>query len=192
MTRNRLALPSLAMPWGRWVEENEDSTTALIESIRGDVNSAGSQFAARSDNLMSQVAAIPSLANIQQRELLPESVTRAFSPTTVGYVYSMSPITFNPPRQDRVYNYMVIANVVGTGVPMPYSRSLLRVNGIDFMYSHENQQASEFNTGTYSIAGSGTLGMGDTVTAEPGLISQSPGTMALNATLWCMFTGSIV
>lgn len=192
MIRNTLNLPSLAMPWGRWVEENEDATTRAIDSQRSDANSVGSLFAARAEGMQHQIAALPTVASILTRTPPSQATTRAFNPNAVAYAYPGQTQAFSAPRPDLAYDYTVIANMVGTGVPMPFSRSLLRLNGVDFMYSHENQKPSEFNTATYSIAGSGSLAPGQPLLVESAIAAQSPGTMTVSLQLWCVFTGSIV
>ena len=192
MIRSEMNLPSLARPWGRWVEEENDATTRAIEAQRADAGSAGSLFAARAENMQHQISALPTVASILTRTPPPQSTTRFLNPNAVAYVYPAQIQSFSAPRPDLAYDFTVIANLVGTGVPTPFSRSLLRLNGIDFMYSHENQKPSEFTTATYSIAGSGSVSPGQSVTVEAAIAAQSTGTMSVSVRLWCIFTGSIV
>ena len=53
-----LVLPSGAMPWGRWLQDSALNTDAKIEATRADVNSAGSQFAARANMLSNQLVSL--------------------------------------------------------------------------------------------------------------------------------------
>lgn len=191
MTRNRLVLPSLAMPWGRWIESEMDSTAAAIAREEMDADSAGSRFASRAELIRGQIAGITSVTDIQQRTVIPQQISRFTNPQAIAYVYTLNPQTFNPPRPDRAYDFTVIAAMNGSGVAMPYSRSIMRLNGVEFMMTHENGKPSEFSRATYSIAGTGRIDPGQTVSAEAGIISQSTGTMTLSATLWCVFAGSL-
>lgn len=193
MTRPKLVLPSLSMPWGRWVEGELDETEAEIARQSADSSSASSVLASRANLLQTQIGTIPSVAAVYQRDIPPFSVFRSFTPGATAYVYSSAAQVFNPPRPDRPYDYRVIAVMDVAGVNLPFSRSLLRTNGIDNMYQHENQQPGFQTRATYSIAGSGSIGSGGTVSAECGIVASDVGTLTFNrATLWCVFTGSIL
>lgn len=192
MTRPKLILPSLSMPWGRWVEENVDSTTSSLGSQVQDSNSAGNIFASRADLIQGQIASIPSIAAIYQRSIPPFSVTRTSTGAT-GYVYSSPVQTFNPPRATLPYGYQVIAVMDVSGVNLPFSRSIIRTNGIENTYQHENLQPGYQTSATYSILGSGRISEGQQVSVECGVIASDTGTLTFNrASLWCVFSGSIL
>ena len=181
------------MPWGRWVEQNADEVANAISVQTSDAGSAGSVFASRADLLSHQIGAIPSVAAIYPRSIQNFSVTRVSNPSAVAYVYESPVETFNPPRPDREYGYTVFANMVTTGTLMTFARSLIRTNGVDNMYRHENLQPG-FNTlGTFSIVGSGSIGSGGTVSAQMAVIAAAPGTVTFTrADMWCVFSGSIL
>lgn len=192
MTRPKLILPSLSMDWGRWVEENVDASEAALLVQQQDSRSAGNVFASRANLLQGQIAAIPSVAAIYSRQLPRFTVTRT-STGAVNYVYGSSPQTFNPPRSNTPYNYTVISSVDVSGVPLPFCRSLLRTNGVDNMFQHENLQPGYLERGTFSISGSGSIGPGDSVTVETAIATASTGTMTFESTnIWCLFSGSIL
>lgn len=181
------------MPWGRWVQDGVDEVTDSVARQESDSDSVGSLFASRSDLIQGQIGGIPSVAAIYQRSITPFSVTRAQNNNAVAYVYNSDPVAFNPPRPDRDYGYSVISNVTATGTLMTFARSLIRTNGIDNIYQHENTQPGNETTGTFSIVGSGTIGAGEPVICEFGVIAPSSGTVNFgHATLWCVFTGSIL
>lgn len=193
MTRSKLVLPSGAMPWGRWIEENSDDTASAIARESSDVNSAGSVFAGSATIVQNQIRATPSVAAIYQRSIIPFSVTRNSNPNATGYVYESPVQTFNPPRPDRPYTYTVIADMSVSGTLMTFARSLVRVNDVDNMYQHENLQPGYETSGTFSIAGTGTIDGGDTVRAQMAVIASAPGTVRFDsASIWCIFTGSIL
>lgn len=193
MKRPPLNLPPLSVPWGRWVEENIDLTSAAISRETLDVNSAGSVFAGQADLLQGQIATIPSVSAIYERSLPPSSVTRALNPSATGYVYTLPEQTFSPPRPDQPYDFTVIANVVATGTLMTFARSLIRTNDIDNTYQHENLRPGMENTGTFSIIGTGSIGIGGIVRAEAGVIASASGTVTFtSASMWCVFSGSIL
>lgn len=192
MKRPKLILPSLSMPWGRWVEGEVDQTIEGLSRQVQDSSSSGNLFASRSDLLQGQIGAIPSVAAIYDRTLPTFSVTRS-STGAVGYVYPSSSQTFNPPRPDLPYNYTVIANMDVSGVPLPFSYSLLRVNGQDDMFQHENLQPGYLTRGTFSISASGSITPGNNVEVQAAIIASSTGTLTFNSTrLWCVFSGSIL
>lgn len=193
MTRPKLVLPSLSMPWGRWVEGEVDSTNADVSRQVQDSNSSGNQFASRAELIQGQIGAIPSVAAIYRIDVPPFSVTRTSNPSATAYVYDSAPQTFNPPRADRPYNYQVIAVMDVSGTNLPFSRSLLRTNGTDNMFLHENLQPGFQTRATYSIAGSGNIDSGQTVTAQFAVAAGGAGTLTFNrSTLWCTFSGSIL
>lgn len=181
------------MPWGRWVQDNLDATASEVSRSGQEAGSAGSVLAGRADLLQTQIAATPGIAAIYERQIPPFSVTRVFSPTVVSYVYDSPQITFNPPRPDRPYNYTVIANMDASGVNFPFSRSLLRTNGLENMLSHENLQPGYDTRAVYSIAGSGSIIEGGRVDVQAAIMAQAPGTVSFATTrLWCVFSGSIL
>lgn len=193
MTRPKLILPPGAMPWGRWVEQNVDDVTNAIRIQEDDASSSGSAFTARSDLIQRQIANTPSVAAIYEQSLLPFSVTRSLNPSAVAYVYESAPRTFNPPRPDKGYGYTVIANMVASGTLMTFARSLIRVNGVDNTYQHENTQPGFDALGTFSIVGSGTIDPGQNVTAQLAVIASAAGTVTFSrAAMFCTFSGSIL
>lgn len=193
MTRPKLILPSLSMPWGRWVEEGVDDVAEGLSRQVQDSNSSGNLFASRAELIQGQISAIPSVAAIYQREIPTFSVTRFFNSSATAYVYNSAVQTFNPPRPDRPYNYQVIAVMDVSGVNLPFSQSIIRTNGVDTTYQHENQQPGFQTRATYSISGSGSITAGQTVSAECGIIASDTGTLTFSrATLWCVFSGSIL
>lgn len=193
MTRAKLILPSGAMPWGRWVEQNLDEIQSAIAVQIQDSSSTGSLFSSRADLLQRQIADIPSIAAIYQRDLPPFSVTRVQNPTATAYVYDSAVQTFNPPRPDRAYDYNVIAVMDVSGLNLPFSRSLIRTNGVENMFQHENMHPGFQTRATYSILGSGSIAPGETVSVQCAVAVSQSGTLTFNSTqLWCTFTGSIL
>ncbi|QDK03296.1 hypothetical protein SEA_ROMAN_54 [Microbacterium phage Roman] len=192
MKRPKLVLPSLSMPWGRWVEGELDSTSTGLDRQLQDSSSVGNLFASRSDLIQSQIGSIPSVAAVYERLIPPFSVTRS-STGAVAYVYPTPLQVFNPPRPDLPYNYTVIASMDVSGVELPFCYSMLRANGRDDMYQHENLQPGYLTRGTFSISGSGSIGPGDTVRAEAAIAASATGTLNFNsAKMWCVFSGSIL
>lgn len=192
MKRPKLVLPSLSMPWGRWVEGEIDSTLTDLDRQINDSSSSGNFFANRSDLLQGQIATIPSVAAVYERSLPRFSVTRS-STGAVGYVYPTATQTFNPPRPNLPYNYTVIASMDVSGVELPFSYSLLRVNGKDDMFQHENLQPGYLTKGTFSISGSGSITPGNNVEVQAAIVASATGTLTFNSTnLWCVFSGSIL
>lgn len=193
MIRPKLILPSLSMPWGRWVEEQLDDIDAGLARQVQDSGSAGNLFASRADLLQTQIGSIPSVAAIYQRDVPPFSQTRSSNPNATAYVYSAPAQTFNPPRRDIPYNYEVVAIMEASGLNMPFSRSIIRTNGIENFFQHENLQPGYQTQATYSIAGSGSVSPGEPVTAECGMVVSQAGTLTFRrVTLYCTFTGSIL
>lgn len=192
MTRSELILPSLSMPWGRWVEEQLDASAFSISRQEQDQSSSGNLFASSTDVIQGQIASIPSISAIYQRDVPPFSVSRSFNASATGYVYSSPVQTFNPPRPNLPYNYQVIAVMDVSGVNLPFSRSIIRTNGIENTLQHENLQPGFQTRATYSILGSGSIGPGESVSTEFGVIASDAGTLSfIQATLWCTFTGRI-
>lgn len=180
------------MPWGRWVEDRIDTSDSGIARIQGDASSTGNLFSSRADLISNQIRSTPSIAAIYSRSLQSFSVTRTFT-GAVGYAYPSPQQTFNPPRPDLPYNYTVISNVNVSGVPLPFSSSLIRANGIDNMFQHENLEPGHLMDGTFSISGSGSIVPGELVRVETAVVASSVGTMTFNsATIWCVFSGSIL
>lgn len=181
------------MPWGRWVEEQLDATNSDIYRQVQDSGSVGNLFASRADLMQGQIGSIPSVSAVYERSLPPFSVSLPQNNDATGYVYASSPQTFNPPRPDRPYNYQVIASMEAGGLNTPFSRSIIRTNGIDNMFQHENLQPGYQTSATYSIAGSGSIYPGDSVTVQCGIVVAESGTLAFSrVSLWCTFTGSIL
>lgn len=192
MTRQKLVLPSLSMPWGRWVEGEIDSTIEGLGRQIQDASSTGNLFASRSDLLQQQIGTIPSVAAVYDRTLAPFNVTRSAT-GAVGYVYPTSAQTFNPPRADLPYNYTVIASMDVSGVQLPFCYSMLRVNGKDDMFQHENLQPGNLTKGMFSISGSGSITPGNNVQVQAAISASATGTLTFNRTnLWCVFSGSIL
>lgn len=188
-----MALPSGAVPWGRWIEQNADANSEGVDRQRLDGGSAGSLFAARADLLQGQIAATPSISAIYERVIPPFSVSRSLNPSAVRYVYNSAPITFNPPRFDRPYSYSVIANMQATGNLLTFSQSLLRTNGIDNSFQHENLRPGDENSGIFSILGSGSISEGSVVTTQFAIAGPASGTLNFGScTVWCIFSGSIL
>lgn len=182
-----------SQPWGRWVDTLEDANARAIESIRADSRSAGMQFRSLADNMEHQIVEIPSVSSISELTIPSFSVSRSFSPTA-RLVYDSPTITVNPPRLDQPYTVTVVANMHATGVMFPYSDSLLRVNGVDFMFSHENESPSFVATpyAEYSIMGTGSV-MGAPVTLQFAISTSAAGTVTFsNTQIWCIFSGSIL
>lgn len=192
MKRPKLILPSLSMPWGRWVEGEIDSTIDGLTRQIQDSSSTGNLFASRADLLQRQIGAIPSVAAVYERDVPPSSVTRS-STGAVGYVYPAPTQTFNPPRPDLPYNYTVIASMDVSGVQLPFCYSMLRINGQDDMFQHENLQPGYLTKGTFSISGSGSITPGNNVQVQAAISTSSTGTLTFNrTTIWCLFSGSIL
>lgn len=180
------------MPWGRWVEGEIDSTMDGVTRQTQDSSSTGSLFASRADLLQRQIGAIPSVAAVYERDVPPSSVTRS-STGAVGYVYPAPQQTFNPPRPDLPYNYTVIASMDVSGVQLPFCYSMLRINGKDDMFQHENLQPGYLTKGTFSISGSGSITPGNSVQVQAAISTSSTGTLTFNRTnIWCLFSGSIL
>lgn len=193
MTRPKLVLPSLSMPWGRWVEGEVDDVTSAVQNQIQDSNSTGSLFASRANLIQQQIGEIPSVAAIYERSVPPFSVTRFFNPSATAYIYDSSVQTFNAPRPDRPYAYQVIAVMDVSGINLPFSQSMIRTNSTDNMYQHENQQPGFQTSATYSISGSGVLAPGEPLSVQFAVAASDVGTLTFNrATLWCVFTGSIL
>lgn len=193
MTRQKLVLPSLSMPWGRWVQEQLDATERDISSQNLDANSTGNLFSSRADLLQERIASTPSIAAIYERQITPFSVTRFFTPSASAYVYNSPTYTFNPPRRDRIYNCQVIAVMDVQGVNLPFSQSLIRVNEVDTTYQHENMEPGFQTRATFSIAGAGRVSPGQSVSVQFGVIASDASTLTFSrASLWCTFTGSLL
>lgn len=185
-------LPPDAIPWGRWYENLNGDTATAIQRQQQDSSSVGSLFTGRADTLEDQINGIPSVAAIYERVVPPFSVSRASTPGATFYAYDSGTYTFNPPRPDRDYDFSVIANMDASGTLFTFSYSLLRVNGTDFMFNHENTQPGYTTSPTFSIMGGGKVGAGGVVNAEFALATSSTGTVNFAPTrLWCIFTGSL-
>lgn len=192
MTRPKLALPPLGMPWGRAIESELDAQASGIAAQTGDASSTGSVFAGRANQIQSQIAAIPSIAAVYSLPVPNFSVTRT-STGASGYVYNSSTFTFNPPSQAIGYSYTVIVNMSASGTLLTFPTSILRTNGTDNAFRHENLQPGFETSGTFSLLGTGTTLPGDTVNAAFALQTSSTGTLNFsNCTLWCIFSGSIL
>lgn len=194
MKRPPSNLPRDAQPWGRWQENLADDTTAKISAMAGDLNSIGNQFRSRADNMESQIAGVPSVSNITRVDVPPFSVTRPQA--TQPFMVYDSPVVFiNPPRPDRDYTANVIVNMKASGVQFPFSFSMLRVNGVDYMFRHENLQPGYTGTATFSIMGSAFIGQGGQVSVQFAIgASGSFGatTAEFDTTqVWVVFSGSI-
>lgn len=183
-----------SQPWGRWVDALEDRNSQLIDAMQGDANSVGMQFRARADNMQNQINGIPSVSEIRLITVPPFSVTRAFSPTA-RQVYDSSTLFVNPPGPDQNYTLNVIVNMHASA-PIglfSYSDSLLRLNGVDFMFNHENGQPN-FNASTtadFSIMG--TIPAGGAPTSIQFAISAAGATTVnfAETQIWCIYSGSI-
>jgi hypothetical protein len=187
----KMDLPPASMPWGRGIQDEAIRVQKAIEAQQLDASSVGSQFRGRAENLETQIRSIPSVAAIYSTVVPPFSVSR-FSTGAVRYVYPSGVNTFNPPRPDRPYTYSVIANMKATGIFFPFSRSLLRINGVTTQVSHESLQTAYLENATFSILGTGSIGPGEAVSVEFGIDASSIGTVTFQpTTLWCVFSGSI-
>lgn len=193
MTRQELILPSQSVPWGRWAAENSDETSVAIQRQVSDSSSAGSVFSAQTDLLSLQVRAIPSVAAIYERDVLPFSVTRSSNPNAVRYVYNSATVRFNAPRPDRPYSYRVVANMSASGNLLTFSQSLLRVNGVENSFQHENLFPGGENQANFSILGSGAVGEGEPVDVVFAIAGPASGTLNFDACrVTCIFSGSIL
>lgn len=188
-----LNLPPDAMPWGRWIDAAQKEASSAISRQAQDGSSEGSLFSSRADLIENQISSIPSVAAVYQRMIPVFQVTRFLNPSAVSYVYDSPVQSFNPPRPDRPYNYTVFATMDAQGVDFPFSRSLIRTNGVENMVSHENLQPGYQTRATYSIAGSGSIFPGGRVDTQVAIMAQAPGTVVFSKVLlWCAFFGSIL
>lgn len=116
-----LVLPSNSMPWGRWIQDTEQATSASIQAMTQDASSAGSLFAARADLLAAQIAGVQNVSTQQTVEIPP--YTRSVPAGSFDGPYRMmeSPtLTFTPPRPVGDYQvilicYMNAQQTAGTG-----------------------------------------------------------------------------
>ena len=170
-----------------------DATSAAIQRQGQDSNSNGSLFSARADLITQQIASIPSVAAIYDRIIPSFSVTRSMSPSASRYVYDSAPQTFNPPTPNEPYGYTVIACMNVSGVAGQFAPSLIRTNGLENLYPHENPAPSSAQNMLSSIAGTGEIGPGGSVAATFAVASAQPGTATFAPTrLFCIFSGSIL
>lgn len=189
MTRPTLILPSQAMPWGRWVESQQDSIAASLARETQDSNSAGNVFASRADVIQSQIASLTSVAAIYSISLPPFSVTRSTNSSASGYVYGSSVQVFNPPRPDRPYSYTVIGSFDVSGTLFTFPAALIRANGVENMSRNENLQPGRETAATLSIAGTGTSGVSEPVSVEVAVQGPAPGTATFSRMqIWCIFS----
>ncbi|AWY05875.1 hypothetical protein SEA_PIONEER3_51 [Microbacterium phage Pioneer3] len=193
MTRPKLILPSLSMPWGRWVEEGLDEVEAGLERQTQDSNSTGNLFAARAELIQGQIQSIPSVAATYSLSLPPFTRTLPSNTDATAYVYTTGQQTFNPPRPNLPYNFQVIAVMGAEGLNMPFSRSIIRANGHDNIYQHENMQPGFQTQATYSISASGSIVAGEVVNVDCGMVVSESGTLSFNrVNIYCTFTGRIL
>ena len=170
-----------------------DTTSAAIQRQGQDSNSNGSLFSARADLITQQIASIPSVAAIYDRIIPSFSVTRSMSPSASRYVYDSAPQTFNPPTPNEPYGYTVIACMNVSGVAGQFAQSLIRTNGLENLYRHENLAPSSAQNMLFSIAGTGDISQGQSVTATFAVASAQAGTATFAPTrLFCIFSGSIL
>lgn len=190
MTAPRLILPSGAMPWGRWVEDNISATERALAAQTSDQSSVGSQFASRATTLSDQIRGIPSVASIVNYSVPNFSVTRTNFATR--NVFDSPEYTFSPPRGDQPYEVSVIVNMRAEGVMFPFSSSILRVNGTDYMFNNENSIPGYEALPVVSLMGTATLGVGDILRVQFGIAANATGTASfLGCQLTIVYTGSL-
>lgn len=188
MTGPKLVLPSLAMPWGRWVEDTESSTSSALRRLSQEVSNGSSSLVAQTDSLAANLSQIPSLAGIYQRVVPPFSVSRGFSATF--RVWDSPLQVFNPPRPDTAYTASVIANIRVSGVNLTFGRSFLRINGKTDAFLHENMQGS--SSSVLSIMGTVDLAPGEPLSTQFAVSSAASGTANFSGcTLTAIFNGRI-
>ncbi|AXC36163.2 hypothetical protein SEA_MUSETTA_59 [Microbacterium phage Musetta] len=189
MTGPKLVLPSLAMPWGRWAEDGNSSTSSALARMAQDSRSAGLGFSSKVDNLSSQIRQIPSLAGVFEQTLPTFSVSRP-SPVGTFRVWDSPQVTINPPEPGRAYTTSVIAVIRVTGVNLTFGRSYLRLNGKDDSFSHENMQGS--NGAIFSIMGTTETFPGEAVTVSFAVSGSSVGTATFtDCKIYTIFNGRI-
>lgn len=193
MTGPKLVLPSLAMPWGRWTEDAESSTTSALSRLSQDSRSTSLGFEGRSQTIASQIEAIPSLAGIYQRDIPEFSVSR---PSFVGTfrVWDSPVTTINPPQPDKAFTTSVIAVIRVTGVNLTFGRSYLRLNGVDTSFSHENSPpgGGAGDGATFSIMGTVDTDENQPVSVQFAVSGSSVGTATFaGCNLYAIFNGRI-
>lgn len=189
MTGPKLVLPSLAMPWGRWVEETNSSNSSALRRIALEGGGAASTLNGQVDSLATNLQNIPSLAGIYERTLNTFSVSRGATASAFR-VWDSPSTTFNAPRPDRSYTASVIANIRASGFTLDFPWVFLRINGVDNAFRHENSNYG--NDGNFSIMGTVDLEPSQTLTAQFAIASSRNGTLTFsNCKLFAVFNGRI-
>lgn len=189
MTGPKPNLPSLAQPWGRWIDEKESSTSSALARLGQDNTNTGLSFKSQTDNVARQINEIPTLAGITQLDIQAFDVSR---PSFVGTfrVWDSPNFTINPPRADLPYTVSVIAVIRVSEVNLIFGRSYLRINGLDDSFSHENMQGAD--SSVLSIMGTRDIVPGEVVNVQFAVSGASVGTAKFrNCKLYAIFNGRI-
>lgn len=190
-----LVLPSLAMPWGRWVQEIEVENSRLIQNIKDDFESAGTQFSTKADSIARNVAGIQ-VATISYAAVpgFSASITADFS---APWQNKLTPIySFSSPSSVAT-SCLAIATwrVTATTGEAP-NWPIMQVNGKQFTdMAHNNQRpVQDYTQGYYSLQGNVPLSAGESVNIQFG-VRGSPYTNASftfdQCQMWLAFYGRI-
>lgn len=189
MTGPKPNLPSLAQPWGRWINDAEASTTSALARLSQDNRNGSLTFKGQTENIAKQISAIPTLAGITQLDIPAFDVAR---PSFVGTfrVWDSANYTINPPRNDTAYTASVIAVIRVSEVNLIFGRSYLRINGLDDSFSHENMQGAD--SSVLSLMGTRDILPGEPLNVQFAVSGASVGTAKFrNCKLYAIFNGRI-
>lgn len=121
MTAPRLVLPESSMPWGRWLQEENEKSRAALGIQAQDFSSVGAQFASRADALSGQISAVSNVSTQYTQTFLPYTRSKpAGSLSDPNVMLESPPMSFSPPKPTGTYRVLLFANmnasqIAGTG-----------------------------------------------------------------------------
>lgn len=190
-----MVLPAAAMPWGRWLQGEQEETSRQLEALRmASVGDSGS-FATRSDNMARQISAIDALSEIKQVNVpnFSGSVTAAPSDPRLFIIASPEYIIQAPLL--RSVSARVIVNFNTASSPtnaITFFRPVLRVNGqntrAELMYPNLTSTGSVSIAGTFEASAGASLSIAFGIGVGQG---SSASVTVSNCSIWVAFYGSI-
>lgn len=193
--RAQLILPSAAMPWGRWLEGENDSIESAIDRIKNDPNSPSNQFVQQADKIANQIGTI-SVSTIVTVPIADFSgnVTGAFGSRVniVSPTYTISAPTRTSSSAVCIFNFRITSST-GLAPSLPVAK----VNGQQFsdLSAGPMRPPTDNTVGMYSLIGNVSLTPGQAVDLQIGATASTTGstnTLSFDlCTAWIAFYGGL-
>lgn len=190
-----MALPPESVPWGRWVEGEQEGASASLNRQVQDSGNSDRQFKSKADLVQQQIYDLQDNVDVQYSDTIGASFFAALWGSEDTHFYGSVPIdyanfdAFTPPRDDQWYNASVIVVMEPTDNTFAYPKVVLWINGQQFMTQHENFQPQYLTKPCLSIMGTIQLPPGKGVDYAYAIGISNTGMVGFeNLRAWCIFS----